>query len=269
MTELAEAPAAGRDEAVTRIPHWIGGKRVEGTSGRSGPVYNPAARRPDGRGRPRLGRGDRRGRPERRRGVGVVAHGVARAARRALLPHPRAVPRAPRGPREAAHRRARQGALRRDGRGRARARGDRVRLRDPDARQGRVLRAGLDRDRRLLDPPAARRRRRHHAVQLPGDGAHVDVGARDRVRELLRPQAVREGPVRVAPHRRAAQGGRPPRRRLQRRPRRQGRRRRAARASRGSRPSRSSARRRSRATSTRPARSTASASRRSAARRTT
>ncbi len=43
MTELAEAPVAGRDEAVTRIPHWIGGKRVEGTSGRSGPVYNPAA----------------------------------------------------------------------------------------------------------------------------------------------------------------------------------------------------------------------------------
>jgi malonate-semialdehyde dehydrogenase (acetylating)/methylmalonate-semialdehyde dehydrogenase len=42
MTELAEAPVEGRDEAVTRIPHWIGGKRVEGMSGRSGPVYNPA-----------------------------------------------------------------------------------------------------------------------------------------------------------------------------------------------------------------------------------
>jgi malonate-semialdehyde dehydrogenase (acetylating)/methylmalonate-semialdehyde dehydrogenase len=42
MTELAEAPVEGRDEAVTRIPHWIGGKRVEGTSGRSGAVYNPA-----------------------------------------------------------------------------------------------------------------------------------------------------------------------------------------------------------------------------------
>jgi malonate-semialdehyde dehydrogenase (acetylating)/methylmalonate-semialdehyde dehydrogenase len=42
MTELAEAPEVGRDQVVTRIPHWIGGKRVEGTSGRSGPVYNPA-----------------------------------------------------------------------------------------------------------------------------------------------------------------------------------------------------------------------------------
>jgi malonate-semialdehyde dehydrogenase (acetylating) / methylmalonate-semialdehyde dehydrogenase len=43
MTELAEAPAVEREEAITRIPHWIGGARVDGTSGRSGPVYNPSA----------------------------------------------------------------------------------------------------------------------------------------------------------------------------------------------------------------------------------
>jgi malonate-semialdehyde dehydrogenase (acetylating)/methylmalonate-semialdehyde dehydrogenase len=42
MTELAEAPAVGRDETITRIPHWIDGARLDGTSGRSGPVYNPA-----------------------------------------------------------------------------------------------------------------------------------------------------------------------------------------------------------------------------------
>ena len=42
MTELAEAPATGQEGAITRIPHWIGGQRVDGTSGRSGPVYNPA-----------------------------------------------------------------------------------------------------------------------------------------------------------------------------------------------------------------------------------
>jgi malonate-semialdehyde dehydrogenase (acetylating) / methylmalonate-semialdehyde dehydrogenase len=42
MTELAEAPTAGRDETITRIPHWIDGARVDGTSGRSGLVYNPA-----------------------------------------------------------------------------------------------------------------------------------------------------------------------------------------------------------------------------------
>ena len=65
--------------------------------------------------------------------------------------------------------------------------------------EGRLLRAGLDGDRRLLDPPAARRRRGDHALQLPGDGAHVDVGARDRMREHVRPEAVGEGPVRLAP----------------------------------------------------------------------
>src|ERR1044072_4747092 len=42
MTELAEAPAVEQGGAITRIPHGIGGKRVDGTSGRSGPVYNPA-----------------------------------------------------------------------------------------------------------------------------------------------------------------------------------------------------------------------------------
>jgi malonate-semialdehyde dehydrogenase (acetylating)/methylmalonate-semialdehyde dehydrogenase len=42
MTEVAEAPAAAKRGEITRIPHWIGGRTVEGTSGRSGPVYNPA-----------------------------------------------------------------------------------------------------------------------------------------------------------------------------------------------------------------------------------
>jgi malonate-semialdehyde dehydrogenase (acetylating) / methylmalonate-semialdehyde dehydrogenase len=37
MTETIEAPTA-----VKPINHWIGGKRVAGTSGRSSPVYNPA-----------------------------------------------------------------------------------------------------------------------------------------------------------------------------------------------------------------------------------
>jgi malonate-semialdehyde dehydrogenase (acetylating)/methylmalonate-semialdehyde dehydrogenase len=37
MTEVIEAPAA-----VKPIHHWIGGRSVPGTTGRSGPVYNPA-----------------------------------------------------------------------------------------------------------------------------------------------------------------------------------------------------------------------------------
>ena len=42
MTELAEAPTTGRDGKIARIPHWIGGTRVDGASGRSSPVYDPA-----------------------------------------------------------------------------------------------------------------------------------------------------------------------------------------------------------------------------------
>jgi malonate-semialdehyde dehydrogenase (acetylating)/methylmalonate-semialdehyde dehydrogenase len=42
MTEVAEAPVTGTRGEIKRISHWIGGKLVEGTSGRSGPVFNPA-----------------------------------------------------------------------------------------------------------------------------------------------------------------------------------------------------------------------------------
>jgi malonate-semialdehyde dehydrogenase (acetylating)/methylmalonate-semialdehyde dehydrogenase len=41
MTELATPPIQ-REQDVKRINHWIGGRLVEGGSGRSGPVYNPA-----------------------------------------------------------------------------------------------------------------------------------------------------------------------------------------------------------------------------------
>ena len=68
----------------------------------------------------------------------------------------------------------------------------------PQPAQGRVLRPGLDRRRHLLVPGAARRRRRHHAVQLPGDGPDVDVPGRHRLRQHLRAQAQRAGPLGVA-----------------------------------------------------------------------
>jgi len=42
MTEVAEAPSAQRSEDVRSIHHWIGGESVSGSSGRKGPVYNPA-----------------------------------------------------------------------------------------------------------------------------------------------------------------------------------------------------------------------------------
>jgi malonate-semialdehyde dehydrogenase (acetylating)/methylmalonate-semialdehyde dehydrogenase len=43
MTDTIEAPAA-----VKQISHWIGGRSVDGTSGRQSPVYNPATGRQTG-----------------------------------------------------------------------------------------------------------------------------------------------------------------------------------------------------------------------------
>ncbi len=47
MTEIAERPIdmGSPDETTGRISHWIGGRLVEGTSGRRGPVFNPATGR--------------------------------------------------------------------------------------------------------------------------------------------------------------------------------------------------------------------------------
>jgi malonate-semialdehyde dehydrogenase (acetylating)/methylmalonate-semialdehyde dehydrogenase len=47
MTELATPPVE-QEQDVKRISHWIGGRTVEGESGRSGPVYNPAVGRQTG-----------------------------------------------------------------------------------------------------------------------------------------------------------------------------------------------------------------------------
>ena len=44
MTHVAEPPVAGGSDATAseRVHHWINGRPVAGTSGRQGPVYNPA-----------------------------------------------------------------------------------------------------------------------------------------------------------------------------------------------------------------------------------
>ena len=42
MTEVLDRSAQEQREGIARITHWIDGRRVEGRSGRSGPVYNPA-----------------------------------------------------------------------------------------------------------------------------------------------------------------------------------------------------------------------------------
>jgi malonate-semialdehyde dehydrogenase (acetylating)/methylmalonate-semialdehyde dehydrogenase len=45
MTQVAEPGAVRTDVAPGRISHWIGGRSVAGTSGREGPVYDPATGR--------------------------------------------------------------------------------------------------------------------------------------------------------------------------------------------------------------------------------
>ena len=207
---------------MERIGHYIGGKHVPGESGRRGPVYDPATGEQthevdfaDAAELNQAGRGCQGGAPG-------LARDVAVEAGRDHVPDPRAA----RGPqdrrRDRPHVAARQGALGRDGRGAARARERRVRDGDPAPAEGRLLRAGVHRRRRVRDPSAARGGRGHHAVQLPRDGPDLDVRERDGLRQHLHPQALREGPRRGARARRAVRGRRAARRRVQRRPGRQG-----------------------------------------------
>ena len=101
----------------------------------------------------------------------------------------------------------------------------------PHLAERRVQRERRRRRRLPLAAPAARRVRRDHAVQLPGDGAAVDVSAGAGLRQLLRAEALGARPVAGAAHGRAAARSGAPRRRVQRRPRRPRGGRRAARAS--------------------------------------
>jgi malonate-semialdehyde dehydrogenase (acetylating)/methylmalonate-semialdehyde dehydrogenase len=45
MTSVAEQRASGTSEELGRVSHWIDGRVVEGTSGRRGPVFDPATGR--------------------------------------------------------------------------------------------------------------------------------------------------------------------------------------------------------------------------------
>ena len=194
------------------VQHWIDGKPWDGAPARTGDVFDPST----GEVQAQVALA---GPAEIDAAVQSASQAFARVARGPALA-PGADPvRVPRGAgaaqgraRRGDQRRARQGAVRRARRGRARPGGRRVRVRDPAPAQGRLLGVGVDRHGRALDPPAARRRRRDHAVQLPGDGAHVDVPGRDRVRERVRAEAERPRSVGVAAHRRAVGRGRAARR---------------------------------------------------------
>ena len=45
MAQVLDPQAAGASTELGRVTHWIDGARVEGTSGRSGPVFDPATGR--------------------------------------------------------------------------------------------------------------------------------------------------------------------------------------------------------------------------------
>ena len=198
MSPYCEIDSPSAAAGVVRVPscmktitHWIDGKLVRAGGGAQRRCVQSRDRRGAGQGRVR--------------DAGVVDEAVESAARasqtwrsvsiakrtKILFAFRQLVDKHQHEIAQAAHARARQGHRRRARRSQPRPRGDRVRVRHRRPREGRVLRERLDRGRLVLDPPAARRRRRHHAVQLPGDGADVDVPDRDRVREHVRAQAER------------------------------------------------------------------------------
>ena len=134
MTQVAEPGSAHAERRTPgRVSHWIGGRHVAGTSGREGPVYDPA--------------------------TGAITKyvdfasadevGAAVAAAKAAFPAWRAtsiskrteimfrirnlVESAPEGASPPPHRRARQGPVRRARRDRPRPREPRVRVRHPAA----------------------------------------------------------------------------------------------------------------------------------------
>ncbi len=201
---------------TANIPHFINGQTAAGSAQRAQDVFNPATGAVSARvalanaadvdaavaaaqaAFPGLGR--HAADPPRARHVQVSRAGQPAQGRARAPDHA--------GARQGVHRRARRGG--------ARHRHHRIRLRHPAAAQGRLHRPGLHRHGQLDHPPAAGRGGRHHAVQLPRHGAHVDVPGGDRRGQQLRAQTQPDRPLAGAAHGRAAQAGRPARRRVQR-----------------------------------------------------
>ena len=204
------------------IGHFIGGKEVKGTSGRTADVFEPMTG--DVQAKVALasqGRSARGGRERQGRAAGMG--GDQSAAPRARDDEiPRAGAARLRQARRAAGARARQDRSRRQGRHPARPRSGRVRDRHPASDEGRIHRRRRPRHRHLFAAPAARRRRRHHAVQFPGDDSDVEVRAGDRLRQRLHPEALGARSRRADEARGVDDRGGPAARHPQRRQRRQG-----------------------------------------------
>ena len=202
--------------------HFIGGKKVKGSSGTFGDVFQPMTGEVRANGRLRLqGRG----------GAAVENAKAAQPAWAATNPQRRA--RVLMKFLELANRdydKLADCLAREHGKTVADAKGDIQRGLEvvefacgiPHLHEGRVHGRRGARHRHLLHAPAAGRGGRHHAVQLPRHDPDVEVRARHRLRQRLHPEAVRARPRRAADAGRADDGGGSARRHPQRRQRRQG-----------------------------------------------
>ncbi len=164
-------------------------------------------------GRPRAGaeghrRRDRAGhrqRPARLRDL-ARSPGSRASAVDAALPAP--AQGTPRRTRRTAGPGDRQEPRRCQGRRVARHRGGRTRRQRGQPDDGRDGGKRRPRDRHRQLDPAPRCVRRDHPVQFPGDDPAVDVPASHRLRQHLRPQALRTGSADTQPPRRAVPRGR-------------------------------------------------------------
>ena len=211
MTELASAPgeraADTNGAAIAPIHHWIDGAAVAGTSGRTGPVFNPATGRQSGA-VDLASVAEVDAAVQAAKAAFVSWRGVSLAKRAELMFNIR----------ELVHARKEEIAkllVAEHGKVLSDAMGEVTRGLEviefacgiPTLLKGEFSeQASTGVDVYSIRQPR-RRRRGNHAVQLPRDGADVDVGAGDRLRQHVRPEAVGEGSVGVDLHGGAAEGG--------------------------------------------------------------
>jgi len=204
-----------------QIGHWINGRRVEGKSGRLGDV-SPRRRRARPPGRFCQQRRDRRRRRRRGEGLSRLVGDAAAQPRPHPLQFRELVEK--NADRIAALITAEHGKILSDAKGEL-TRGSRSSEFSTGIPACSFKGEFTEQVGRGVDSWSVRQ-----AVgicagitrQLPGLGADVDVPSGTRLRQLLRPETVGARPLDEPRPRRAPEGGRPPRRRLQRRPRRQG-----------------------------------------------
>ncbi len=181
--DVEHPEAAAELRPLKHVTHWIAGRPSASSSARRGDIFDPATGAVTGQVDFADGADVDRAVAGGHGGVQRLERDLPDAAHQDPLRLSRARRATSRGPRDADHRRARQGAGRRTRRGCPWTGGRRFRLRHLASPQGRLLRERLHRGRRLLHPATPRRRRRDHSIQLPRDGADVDVSDRDRLRQ--------------------------------------------------------------------------------------